>query len=60
MDNYLVGSLADSWNAAIIIFLLAIGGMVGVVNKMGGTIAVAKALGRKIKALDLLNYIPTY
>ena len=50
MDNYLVGSLADSWNAAIIIFLLAIGGMVGVVNKMGGTIAVAKALGRKIKS----------
>ncbi len=33
MDNYMVGSLADSWNAAIIIFLLAIGGMVGVVNK---------------------------
>lgn len=50
MDNYLVDSLADSWNAAIIIFLLAIGGMVGVVNKMGGTIAVAEALGRKIKS----------
>lgn len=50
MDHYLVGSLADSWNAAIIIFLLAIGGMVGVVNKMGGTIAVAEALGKKIKS----------
>ena len=49
MDTYLVGSLADSWNAAIIIFLLAIGGMIGVVNKMGGTIAVAEALGRRIK-----------
>lgn len=50
MDNYMVGSLADSWNAAIIIFLLAIGGMVGVVNKMGGTVAVAEALSKKIKS----------
>lgn len=49
LDNYLVSSLADSWNASIIIFLLAIGGMVGVVNKMGGTVAVAEALGKKIK-----------
>lgn len=49
MDSYILGSLADSWNAAIIIFLLAIGGMVGVVNKMGGTMAVAEALGKKIK-----------
>ncbi|MCF6466467.1 Na+/H+ antiporter NhaC family protein [Clostridium sp. Cult2] len=49
MDTYLVGSLSDSWNAAIIIFLLAIGGMIGVVNKMGGTMAVAEALGRRIK-----------
>ena len=49
LDVYLVGSLADSWNAAILIFLLAIGGMVGVVNKMGGTIAIAELLGRRIK-----------
>lgn len=49
MDKYIVGSLADSWNAAIIIFLLAIGGMVGVINKMGGTMAVAQALGKKVK-----------
>lgn len=50
MDNYMVGSLADSWNAAIIIFLLSIGGMVGFVNKMGGTVAVAEALSKKIKS----------
>ncbi len=49
LDNYLVGSLSDSWNASIIIFLLAIGGMVGVMNKMGGTMAVAEALGKKVK-----------
>lgn len=50
LDNYLVGSLSDSWNASIIIFLLAIGGMVGVINKMGGTKAVADALGKRIKS----------
>lgn len=60
LDNYLVGSLADSWNAAIIIFLLAIGGMIGVVNKMGGTRAVAEALGRKInspRSAQIYTYI---
>ncbi|GMG96104.1 Na+/H+ antiporter NhaC family protein [Tepidimicrobium xylanilyticum] len=60
LDNYLVGSLADSWNAAIIIFLLAIGGMIGVINKMGGTRAVAEALGKKInspKSAQIYTYI---
>lgn len=49
LDVYLVGSVADSWNAAILIFLLSIGGMVGVVSKMGGTIAVAELLGKRVK-----------
>lgn len=49
LDEFIVGSLADSWNAAIIIFLLTIGGMVGIVNKMGGTTAIAEALSKKIK-----------
>lgn len=49
MDKYILGSLSDSWNAAIIIFLLAIGGMVGVISKMGGTLAVAEAVGKKVK-----------
>lgn len=48
-DEYMVGSLADAGDAAIMIFLLSIGGMVGVINKMGGTIAVADALAKKIK-----------
>ena len=48
-DEYMVGSLADTWDAAIMIFLLSIGGMVGVINKMGGTIAVADALSKKVK-----------
>ena len=49
-DEYMVGSLADTWDAAIMIFLLSIGGMVGVINKMGGTIAVADALSKKVKS----------
>lgn len=49
LDEFIVGSLADGWNAAIIIFTLSIGGMVGVVSKMGGTKAIAEALVKKAK-----------
>ncbi len=49
LDTHLVGSLADGWNAAIIIFTLSIGGMIGIVNKMGGTKAIAEALAKKAK-----------
>ncbi len=49
LDEYLLGSAADSWNAAILIFTLSIGGMIGVVSKMGGTKAVADALAKKTK-----------
>lgn len=37
MDEYIVGSLGgDPDSASVIIFLLAIGGMIGLINKMGG------------------------
>ncbi|MCK5199099.1 MAG: Na+/H+ antiporter NhaC family protein, partial [Spirochaetales bacterium] len=49
LDSYIVGSLADGWNAAIIIFTLSIGGMIGIVNKMGGTKAIAESLAKKAK-----------
>lgn len=49
LDEYILGSLADPDSASVIIFLLAIGGMIGVVNKMGGTLAVAEKLGKKVK-----------
>src|SRR6056297_3022397 len=38
LDNYILASLADSWNAGIILFLLAMGGMIGIINKSGGII----------------------
>ncbi|WP_105619698.1 Na+/H+ antiporter NhaC family protein [Vallitalea okinawensis] len=49
LDTYLLGSLADSWNAAIIFFTLSIGGMAGIVAKSGGTKAVAEWLAKKAK-----------
>ena len=49
LDQYMIGSLAGSWYAAIIIFTLSIGGMIGIVNKMGGTQAIANALAKKAK-----------
>jgi len=40
-------SLADSWNIGILTFCLAIGGMIGIIGKMGGTRAIADALIKK-------------
>lgn len=48
-DTYILGALADKWHAGIIIFTLAIGGMVGVMTKMGGMKAIADALSKKAK-----------
>lgn len=49
LDRFMLGSIADSWNGAILMFTLTIGGMVGVVGKMGGTKAIAEALAKKAK-----------
>ena len=45
-----VGSLADPWNAGIILQVLAIGGVINLVGKMGGAKAIADALSRKAKS----------
>ena len=44
-----VGSLADSWNAGIVLQVLCIGGVVALITKMGGTKAVALWLSKKAK-----------
>jgi len=44
-----VGSLADSWNAGIVLQVLCIGGVVALITKMGGTKAVAIWLSKKAK-----------
>ena len=44
-----VESLADPWNAGIILQVLAIGGVINLVAKMGGAKAIAESLSKKAK-----------
>ena len=45
-----VNSLADPWNAGIILQVLAIGGVINLVGKMGGAKAIAEALSKRAKS----------
>lgn len=47
--NRAVESLADPWNAGIILQVLAIGGVINLVSKMGGAKAIAEALSKRAK-----------
>lgn len=47
--NRAVTSLSDPWNAGIILQVLAIGGVIHLVSKMGGAKAIAEALAKKAK-----------
>lgn len=44
-----LNSIADPWNAGIILQVLAIGGVISLVGKMGGSRAVAESLAKKAK-----------
>ncbi|MFC1609807.1 Na+/H+ antiporter NhaC family protein [Myxococcota bacterium] len=46
LDTYLVGALADKDHAAIIMFSLTLGGMVGVISQSGGTEGIVAVLSR--------------
>lgn len=45
-----LNSLADPWNAGIILQVLCIGGVINLVGKMGGAKAVAESLSKKAKS----------
>lgn len=45
-----IGSMADSWNAGIILQCLTIGGLVALITKMGGAKAVAESLAKRAKS----------
>lgn len=47
--NKVLGSLADPWNAGIILQCMTIGGLIALVSKMGGAKAVAESLAKKAK-----------
>ena len=46
----MVGSMADSWNAGIILQVLTIGGLISVITKMGGPRAIAEKLAKRAKS----------
>ena len=50
-----VDSLADPWNAGIILQVLAIGGVINLVAKMGGAKAIAEALAKRAKQQKVLK-----
>ena len=48
-DTYIVGTVTDSWNGTLLIFILAVGGLVSLMARMGGTQAMAIELSKKAK-----------
>jgi Na+/H+ antiporter NhaC len=48
-DTYLPAMLTDSGHAAIIVFTMALGGMVGVLSRSGSTRALVDAISKKAK-----------
>ena len=51
LDNYLLTSLADEWNAGIIIFTITMGGMIGIISKAGGAKAIGEYIASKAKTV---------
>jgi Na+/H+ antiporter NhaC len=43
-------SLSSSWNAGIVLQTLAIGGLIGVISRIGGAKAIAEALSRRARS----------
>lgn len=68
--NYILESLADPWNAGIILQVLVIGGLIALITSSGGAQAIAESLARKAKgpvstqlvtwALGLLIFFDDY
>lgn len=55
-----IESVSDGFHAGILIFTLTIGGMIGVISRMGGTKAIALALAKKAKtarSAQLFTYL---
>ena len=49
LDEFIVGSATDGWNAGILIFTMIIAAAIGLVTRSGGAQAIAEALARKAK-----------
>ncbi|MCJ2165902.1 MULTISPECIES: Na+/H+ antiporter NhaC family protein [unclassified Pseudodesulfovibrio] len=49
LSGQLLASLADTWNAGIVLQVLAIGGLIALISKMGGAQAIAEAIAKWAK-----------
>ncbi len=47
--EYFIGTLADRWNAGIIMQVLVIGALIALITRMGGMRAVAEAVAKRAK-----------
>jgi Na+/H+ antiporter NhaC len=55
-----IGSVTDEFKIGILVFTLTIGGMIGVISRMGGTKAIALALAKRAKtprSAQLFTYL---
>ena len=50
LNTYIVGSLNDSWNISILIFCLSIGGLIGILNRNGGTRGIGNLIVSRAKS----------
>lgn len=46
-DTYVVGTVVDSWNATLMVFILCVGGMIALMGRMGGLQALALSMSKK-------------
>jgi len=47
LNTHIVGALTDSWNVSILIFCLSIGGLIGIIERNGGTKGLANLLVKR-------------
>lgn len=49
-NTYVIGTVTDSWNATLLVFILCVGGMIAVMGRIGGLQAMALAMSKKTKS----------
>lgn len=48
-DTYIIATVTDTWDITLMLFILAVGGLIAVMARMGGTQAMALAMAKKAK-----------
>ncbi|MCT4604842.1 MAG: Na+/H+ antiporter NhaC family protein [Marinisporobacter sp.] len=56
-SNYIAGQVADTWNAQVFIFLLVLGGFIGVLGRAGGMKDVGDYFAKKAKTVKKTLFI---